>query len=594
MIKRLRGYSGIAVLLGLVLLAGFGCNGGEPQQVTPQDAAPDPAAGLAFTDVTAEAGLGDFRHVNGAFGEKWMPESVGSGGGFIDYDGDGWLDVLLVGGGVWPGHGDAVPALRLYRNNGDPGAGPGQAPTFAETTREAGLADLNAYGFGISVADYDNDGDADFYFTTLTEDKLFRNENGVFTDVAGTSGVVGEPVWSTSALFFDADADGHLDLYVGSYVDWSPEKDIVCLLEGETRSYCTPQLYDGLPGRFYHNNGDGTFTDQTETAGFLPGPGKTLGVAELDFNRDGFPDLVIANDTQPDELYQNNGDGTFTERGQLSGMAFDENGKSRAGMGVDVGVVDDTGQETMFVGNFSKEMIGVYRHIGNGLFVDRAALSQIGRPSLLTLTFSLFLFDVDLDGDLDLFAANGHLQPEIEQVQEGIGYREPPHLFVNRGDGTFEDVSPALGGVLMQPIVARGAAYADYDRDGDLDVLVTENGGPAHLWRNDLQRDDHVLRVRLEGRRNNRDGLSSRIVAVVGGRRMERRVRSGSSYLSASETVATFGLGASSRVDSLLIYWPGGAVERFADVVADQEVLVVEGAGALEGDTMPGRAREAL
>ncbi len=576
------------------MIAGLGCNGGEPQQVAPQDAAPDPAAGLAFTDVTAEAGLGDFRHVTGAFGEKWMPESVGSGGGFIDYDGDGWLDVLLVGGGTWPGRGEAAQALRLYRNNGD--------GTFTETTREAGLAGLTDYGFGISVADYDNDGDADFYFTTLAENKLFRNENGVFTDVAAAAGVAGEAVWSTSALFFDADADGHLDLYVGSYVDWSPEKDVECLLEGATRSYCTPDIYEGVPSRFYRNNGDPgsgpgqapTFSDQSEAAGFLPASGKTLGVAELDFNRDGYPDLIVANDTQPDALYENKGDGTFTERGELSGMAFDENGRARAGMGIDVGVVDETGQETMFVGNFSKEMIGVYRHMNNGIFVDRAAISQIGRPSLLTLTFSLFLFDVDLDGDLDLFAANGHLQPEIEQLQEGIGYREPPHLFINRGDGTFEDVSPAIGGVLTQPIVARGAAYADYDRDGDLDVLITENGGPAHLWRNDLQRDAHALRVRLEGRQSNRDGLSSRVVAIAGERRMERRIRSGSSYLSSSEKTATFGLGAASQVDSLLIYWPGGAVERFANVAADQEVLVVEGAGALEAEAMPGRDSEAL
>ena len=555
------------IVLGVLLMVGVGCNGGEPQQDAVQDAAPDPAAMLAFSDATTDAGLGDFRHVNGAVGQKWMPESVGAGGGFIDYDGDGWLDVLLVGGGVWQGPG--VLALRLYRNNTD--------GTFSEVTEEAGLGGVAAYGFGLSVADYDNDGDSDFYFTTLAHNVLFRNDGGFFTDVAEAAGVAGDATWSTSALFFDADADGHLDLYVGSYVDWSPENDIECLLEGATRSYCTPELYQGLPSRFYYNNGDGTFSDQTEAAGFLPAPGKTLGVAELDFNRDGQPDLIVANDTQPDQLYENNGDGTFTERGQLSGMAFDENGKARAGMGIDVGVVDSTGQETMFVGNFSKEMIGVFRHIGSGLFVDRAALSQIGRPSLLTLTFSLFLFDVDLDGDLDLFAANGHLQPEIEQLQEGIGYREPPHLFINRGDGVFADVSPAVGGVFATPLVARGSAFADYDRDGDLDILVAENGGPVHLWRNDLQSGAHWLRVRLQGRQNNRDGLSSRVVAVVGTRRMERRIRTGSSYLSASEVAATFGLGAAPQVDSLLVFWPGGGVTRLAGVPADQEVEVVEG-----------------
>ena len=559
---------GYALLLALV-----GCNGGDPEeQVTTEEETSGLA--LSFTDVTEEAGLGAFQHQTGAYGEKWFPEAMGSGGGFVDYNGDGWMDVLLAGGGVWEGSGEEEgPALWLYRNNGD--------GTFTNTTEEAGLGNVDAYGLGIAAGDYDNDGDQDVYFTTLRENHLFRNDDGVFTDVTGEAGVGGEATWSSSAIFFDADRDGDLDLYAGNYVAWTPETDIFCSLDRETKGYCTPETYQGVPSRFYRNNGDGTFTDQTEEAGFLPAPGKTLGVAELDFNRDGWPDLAVASDTQRDLLYENDGDGTFTERGAISGVAYDENGRARAGMGIDVGVLDSTGRETIVVGNFSKEMIGVYRHMGGGLFIDRAAVSQIGRPSLLTLTFGLFLLDVDLDGDLDLFAANGHVQPEIESTQEGVSYAEPPHLFLNQGDGTFEDVAPAIGGPLTEPIVARGAAYADYDRDGDLDILITENNGPAHLWRNDLT-DKHFLRVSTAGQTSNRDGIGTRIVVKAGGRPMERRVRTGGSYLAHSEQTATFGLGSQERADSLLVYWPSGQVDHFADVEANQHVRVVEGTGTLE------------
>ena len=561
------------------MMAGWivGCNGAEPAK--PPEAI-DPVSDIIFTEVTDEAGLGDFRHVTGAFGNKWFPETMGGGGGFLDYDGDGWLDVLLVGGGTWPeGPDGPPPALWLYRNNG--------AGAFTNRTDEAGLGDATAYGFGLAIADYDNDGDPDIFLTTLFENKLFRNDDGVFTEVGEAAGLAGEAAWSSSALFFDADADGHLDLYAGNYVAWSPEDDLVCTIGRQVRSYCTPELYQGLSGRFYHNHGDGTFSDQTEAAGFAPAPGKTLAVAETDFNRDGWPDLVVVNDTQRDLLFQNQGEGIFAEVGLLSGMAFDENGRARAGMGVDVGVVDSTGQETMFVGNFSKEMVGVYRHVGGGLFVDRAAVSKIGQPTLLTLTFGLFLFDVDLDGDLDLFLANGHIAEEIDQVEDGITFRQPAQLFLNRGDGLFDEVRHDTGPLTL-PMVARGAAYADYDRDGDLDVLVTENGGPTHLWRNDRSAAS-FLRVRLEGRQSNRDGLGARIVAVVGDRRLERRVRTGSSYLSQSETTVTFGLGRAARVDSLLVYWPSGSVERFVDIEGNREIHVVEGAGQVETVTLAGR-----
>ena len=527
---------------------------------------------LAFTDVTAEAGLAAFRHETGAFGKKWMPETFGSGGGFVDYDGDGWVDILLVGGGTWQGHGDPVPALELYRNERD--------GTFTRVTTAAGLADVQAHGYGITAADYDADGDQDVFLTTVFENMLFRNDDGVFTEVGREAGLTAEEaMWSTAALFFDADRDGWLDLYVGNYVEWSVETDIFCTLDGVTKDYCTPQTYTGVPGRYYHNNGDGTFTDRTEADGLLPATGKALGVAMLDYDRDGWMDFLVTNDTEPNQLFANDGDGTFTERGMISGVAYDENGKARAGMGVDVGVVDSTGEVSIFVGHFSREMIGVWRHQSGGFFIDRAGLSQIGRPSLRTLTFGLFLFDVDLDGDLDLYTANGHVNPGIDQISEQLSYAEPAHLFLNEGDGTFVDVVPEIEGTLQEEIVARGAAYADYDRDGDVDILISTNAGRVRLWRNDLEPRPY-LRVHAEGRQSNRSALGTRIVAITETHRMERYIAGGASYLSASEQVATFGLGTHTQVDSLIVHWPSGRVDRFTDVAAGQDIRIVEGSAS--------------
>ena len=558
-------------LIFVLILAALNCAEDSDTEAKKTDrSAPSRRLPFVFTDVTEVAGLSGFSYENGARGQKCFPEAMGYGGGFIDYDGDGWQDILLVGGGVWESrnHGKP-PALGLYRNEGD--------GTFVLHTDEAGLGELTAYGFGVTVADYDNDGDEDFFFSTLFEDMLFRNDGGKFVEVGHLAGVSGGINWSTSAVFFDADKDGWPDLYVGRYVVWTPETDLWCSLDGETKSYCTPEIYEGIPSRFYRNNGDGTFSDVSEEAGFLPAPGKTLGAVEFDYNHDGWSDLVVANDTQRDLLYENNGDGTFTEKGVMSGMAYDENGRALAGMGIDTGVVDRTGEETIFVGNFSKQTISAFRHSSNGLFFNRSAISGISRQSLMTLTFGLFLFDVDLDGDLDLFAANGHVQEEIEQGQAGVTYREPSHLFLNDGDGNFEDVSPLLGGPLQMPVLGRGSAYADYDRDGDVDILVMDNSGPVYLWRNDMQRETHYLRIRIRGKDKNRDGFGTRVVAVVGNKTMVRRVRSGASFLSNSERTLTFGLSDAMQVDSLQIYWPDGQVDKFHNVQADRELEIVYG-----------------
>ncbi len=566
----------------LVAAGGAGCAESRSESSTANDS-DDRIENTFFTDVTEEAGLGAFRHDNGQFGMKWFPEQMGAGGGFIDYDGDGWLDVLVVGGGVWPDRSSRdVPAIWMYRNNGD--------ATFTLVTDEVGLGGIRTYSLGIAAADYDNDGDEDFYLTTLRRNMLFRNDGGRFTEVGESAGVSDEEVWSSSPIFFDADRDGWLDLYVGGYADWSPETDVRCEIGGD-KVYCRPAHYHGIGSVFYHNNGDGTFTNRTAEAGFTHAAGKSLGVAEMDYNGDGWSDLVVVNDGEGDLLYENDGDGTFIEKGAMSGVAYDENGAARAGMGVDAGVVDTTDQVTIFVGNFSRETVGVYRHRESGSFIDRAAVSEIGYPTLPTLTFGLFLFDVELDGDLDLFLANGHVYPEQSQLQEGIEYRQQQQLFLNRGDGSFE-VSGARG-VFSEKFVARGAAYGDFDRDGDLDVLITENDGPAHLWRNDVLEPGpsggttdrpNYLRVHVEGRASNRDGLGTLIEAFSGSRRLERRIRTGSSYLSQNEKVATFGLGGEKQIDRLVVHWPSGRVEEFAAIRANQDIHIVEGEGTYTAD----------
>lgn len=557
------------------LIVFFGVLACEPTQESNIEADRPSETSLSFVDVTASAGLTDFQHVTGANGNKYFPEAMGAGLAAIDYNQDGWQDLILVGGGRWPEASEApVPALWLYRNNAD--------GTFTLANDEVGLAGLHAYGFGVAVGDYDNDGDDDIYFTALGPNFLLENRDGVFVDVSTAANATAGDTWSTTPVFFDADRDGWLDLYVGNYVNWSPENDIFCTLDGETKSYCTPELYTGLPSRFLHNNGDGTYSDWTEQAGFLPAPGKMLGAVEFDYNDDGWPDLVVASDTQPDLLYKNLGDGTFEEIGALSGLAYDENGRARAGMGIDVGVVDNTGRQSVFVGNFSKEMIAVFRHVGGDLFVDRAAASKIGRPSLMTLTFGLFLFDPDLDGDLDLLAANGHVQEEIAVTQDGITYAQPPHLFQNAGTGDFSDLAPIIGGVFSKPIVGRGAIYLDFDRDGDLDVAITENGGGVHLWRNDQDLGHRWLRVSLVGDTANRSALGTRLVLYSNNVAQERWIRSGSSFMAQHERVATWGLGQSSQVDSLLIYWPDGTQDKLETVALDQEVLIKQGQQGIE------------
>jgi len=550
-------------LIAFSLAAGVLAIGGQAAQ---------PSASLPqFADVTTAAGI-HFRHTSGAFGKKYLPETLGSGVAFLDADGDGWQDLLFVNGRTWPGQAGAAAYPALYRNNGN--------GTFTDITRIAGLA-VEMYGMGVSVGDYDNDGDSDIYITALGPNHLFRNTGGKFEDVTARAGV-GDPGFSTGAVWFDYDRDGKLDLFVGNYVEWSVDKDLFCTLNGKSKSYCTPESYKGQSPTLYHNNGDGTFENVTRKAGVYDPAAKTLGLALIDYDNDGLIDVFAANDTQPNRLYRNKGDGTFTDVAVLAGIAFNEAGVARAGMGTDAADYDGSGRQSLIIGNFANEMMALYSNEGNGLFIDEAPTSTIGRASLLRLTFSCFFFDFDLDGLPDIFAANGHVADDISTVQPTITYAQPPHVFRNLGNKKFDDVSTRLGASLAKPAVARGAAYGDYDNDGDLDLVIAANNGPARLFRNDGTAN-HRLRLSLVGSTSNRDAIGAKVrVARLSGVPVLAMVKTGSSYLSQSERAVTIGLGTATKVGGIEITWPTGKVERLPGVAADQSITIVEGKGVVK------------
>lgn len=531
-----------------------------------------PQAPLRFTDITHSSGI-TFVHHNGAFGAKYLPETLGPGCAFIDYDNDGYPDILLVDGQNWPGHPQKTSTLKLYHNNHN--------GTFTDATVAAGLG-VSMYGMGVAIGDYDNDGFDDIFVTALGQNRLFHNNgNGTFTDVTASAGLSGINEFSTGAAWVDYDRDGKLDLLVANYVQWTPETDLRCTLDGTHKSYCTPESYRGSSARLWHNLGNGKFEDVTKNAGLYDPTSKGLGVAVLDYNNDGWPDLLIANDTQPNKLYLNNRNGTFTENAVPAGIAFSEDGVARAGMGVDAADYDRSGRPSIIISNFSNQMMSLYHNEGNGLFVDEAPRSSIGPASLLTLGFGCFFFDYDLDGWPDIFVANGHLDNDIERIQRRIAYRQPPHLFHNLGNGKFEEVTASAGSPFSAPRVARGAAYADIDNDGDLDLLITTNAGPALLFRNDGGNRNHALRLKLRGTTSNRDGIGAVVRVEYAGEKQWQMLRSGSSYLSQSELVLTFGLGEKTKVTSVRIEWPSGRTDQLTNVAADQTVTVDEGKGII-------------
>jgi len=525
--------------------------------------------GFRLTDVTTQVGI-HFKHNSGAYGGKFLPETMGSGCAFLDYDADGWQDILLINGMDWPGHKRQQTTLKLYRNN--------RNGTFTDVTRAAGL-DIEMYGMGVAVGDYNNDGFPDLLITCVGQNRLFRNNgHGKFIDVTESSGLGKRLGFSTSALWFDFDRDGHLDLFVCNYVKWSPETDVFCSVDGKHKAYCTPEAYRGETCWLFRNRGNGTFEDVTAQSGIFDTSSKSLGVAMFDYDRDGWPDLLVANDTQPNKLYKNLHDGKFRDVALDAGLAFSTEGKARAGMGVDIADFENSGKPGVAITNFDNEMIGFYRQQGAGTFVDIASGNGIGRVSRNTLGFGCIFADMELDGGLDLIAVNGHIDETVRNVRN-VGYAQPPELFLNQGHGAFVDVAGAVGGGFARPKVGRGLAYGDFDRDGDLDVLMTTNNGPAYLFRNDQEAGNKSIRFKLIGTKSNRDAIGAVVRVHYNGVSQMRMVKSGSSYLSQSELPVTFGLGRRDEVERVTIEWPNGKMEEFGKLGSGKEYECVEDKG---------------
>jgi hypothetical protein len=526
--------------------------------------------GFRLVDVTSAAGI-QFRHNSGAYGGKLLPETLGSGCAFLDYDADGWQDILLINGMDWPQHKRQRTTLRLYRNNRD--------GTFTDVTRRAGL-DVEMYGMGVAVGDYNNDGFPDILVTCVGQNRLFRNTGkGTFADVTHSSGLDGRLGFSTSALWFDYDRDGLLDLFVCNYVRWSAEHDVFCSLDGKHKSYCTPEAYRGETCWLFHNRGDGTFEDVTAQSGIFDTSSKSLGVAMLDYDRDSWPDLLVANDTQPNKLYRNLRNGTFKDVAVEAGIAFSAEGKARAGMGVDAADFDHSGLPGVAITNFDNEMIGLYRPAANGTYNDVAVQAGVGLASQNTLGFGCAFLDANLDGALDLVVANGHIDDTVRNIRGNVGYAQPPQIFLNNGQGKFQDVAATTGDAFIQPKVGRGLCYADFDRDGDLDILMTTNNGSAYLYRNDQLAGNHSIRFRLTGTKSNRDAIGAMVRIEHEGSTQQRLVKGGSSYLSQSELSVTFGLGKRDKIDRVTIDWPSSRTEEYKNLNAGQTYGCVEARG---------------
>jgi len=548
---------------GVVLMAGL--RAGPTSAGSVKAPANDSSGAIYFEDITQKAGI-NFTHYTGAFGKKYLPETMGPGCAFIDYDNDGYPDILLINGKDFPGHESRRATPKLYHNNGN--------GTFTDVTAKAGL-DIEIYGMGVAVGDYDNDGWDDIYITGLGEAHLFHNEhNGTFKDVTKAAGV-NNTGYGASAAWVDYDKDGKLDLFVTNYVKWSEKDDLYCTLDGLHKSYCTPEAYQGDTPRLFHNLGNGRFEDVTQKAGIFDPTSKSLGVAVIDYDMDGWPDLAVSNDTERNKLYRNNHDGTFTEQAVQAGIAFSEDGVARGAMGIDADDFDHSGYPSLAIGNFSNQMLGLYHNEGNRFFIDIAPSSSVGRASLLSLSFGLFFFDYDLDGREDMFVANGHIEPDIGRIQPQVTYAQLPLVFHNEGYDKFQETGKQLG--FTRRWVARGAAYADIDNDGAPDILVTNNGGPAYLFHNVGGSSNNAIRIKTVGTRSNRDGIGAQVRVTSAGNTNWQSVHSGSSYCSQSELTLTFGLGKATQAESVDIIWPSGQRDTLKNLKANATYTIEEG-----------------
>lgn len=529
--------------------------------------AAQPAPPLTMTDVTMRAGI-RFVHHNGAAGAKWYPELFGGGVAILDVDSDARPDVLFVNGRDWkPGPPGASHGL--YRNNGD--------GTFRDVLAGSGLDTAAVYGLGASVADYDNDGRDDIFMTTVDGGRLFHNEGGGrFRDVTTQAGLRNAD-FTVSAAWLDYDRDGLADLFIGNYVRWSPALEVRCAAGG-VLGYCGPAAYGPTTPRLYRNRGAGRFDDITERAGLGATTDKAMGVAVLDYDGDGWPDIFVANDRVPAKLHHHNGRGGFRDEAVTAGVALSEYGVARANMGVDAADYDRSGHPDILVGNFLNEMLGLYRNSDGRTFADVAPRSAIGRASLLSVTWAAFFLDLDLDGWLDLFAWNGGTD-ESQGMDARARVSQRPVVLRQGAGHVFTDITATLGPAFNRPVMGRGAAYADFDGDGDLDVVTTTLGGPAFLFRNDAADPRRWLRVRLSGSRSNRSGLGARVTVTTRSGAQTQVVRSGSSYASQSELVLTFGLGAETGAARVDVGWPSGTSQVFRDVRGNQLIGIDEARG---------------
>jgi enediyne biosynthesis protein E4 len=547
---------------------------------------------LVMTNMVASSGV-DFVHESGREGQKLLPETMGSGTAVLDYNGDGHQDLLFVNSSRWPWdtRGEVDSTCRLYAGDGN--------FHFTDVTEKAGI-DRTLYGMGTAVGDYDNDGDTDIFLSAVGKNRLLKNEDGVFQDVTDIAGVGGATdTWGTSCGFFDYDNDGLLDLFVCNYVNWNKDADLSqkFTLDGESRAYGPPKAFSGAFSYLYHNDGDGSFTDVSESAGIqirnddtgVP-LGKAMGLAPVDFNGDGWLDIVVANDTVRNFLFENNRDGTFSEVGRICGIAFDRStGNARGAMGIDTAQFRDDGTLAIGIGNFANEASALYMaRAGKKQFMDAAMYTGFGPPTRQGLTFGLFFFDVDLDGRFDLLGANGHLEEEISKVQATQRYAQPPQLFWNAGrDAKSELVlvpESSVGEDFYQPIVGRGTAFGDFDEDGDQDVVISVSDGSPVVFRNDQNTDHHWLRVRLEGTGSNRDGIGAMVELELGKRTLSQCMMPTRSYLSQCERVITFGLGSLESVDSITVAWPGGDREIFPVAGIDGTIVLRQGSGSPEAE----------